>query len=222
MKSALTIFMLSFSIFAHAQQGLKETGRNPLEIVPSGWTETHALGDLNKDGVNDMVIIAIPDDKEHVIVRESDGYQFNLNQPILAIYFGKSNGTFSFNLWKKYDNVLPAPPDEFVSITNTLGITDQGVLTINVETFASMGGWGTGSTTYLFRYQNNDFYLIGKDENYMMRNSGEVTIDSYNYLTYRHQKITFNEFDKNVKRKEKWNRLPKAQLRRLGSFELDE
>ena len=220
MKSALTILMLSFCLFTHAQQALRQTGKDVEGIVPTGWEESHAVGDLNKDGIADMVIAATPDYKEHIIIRESDGYQYNLNQPILGIYWGQPDGTFS--QWKTYDNVLPARPDEYLSITNSLNITDRGVLTIDVETFSSMGGWGAGNVTYLFRYQNGDFYLIGKDENYIARNTGEVNIDSYNYLTSRHQKITYNEFDKNVKRKEKWDKLPKESLQRLGSFELNE
>lgn len=220
MKVILTIITFSFSLFIHAQQGLKPSGKSAEEIVPAGWEEQHVLGDLNKDGIADMVIAATPNDKEHIIVREEDGYQFNLNQPILGIYWGRSDGTYT--CWKTYDNVLPATPNEYISITITLDITDRGVLTINTEAFASIGGWGAGNTTYLFRYQNNDFYLIGKDENYHMRNTGDATTDSYNYLTYRHQKITFNVFDKNVKRKEKWEKLPKAPLKRLGDFELDE
>ena len=220
MKSTLTILMPSFCLFTYAQQGLRQTGKVIDEIVPAGWEQSHAVGDLNKDGIVDLVIAATPDDMEHIIIRESDGYQYNLNQPILGIYWGQTDGTFT--LWKTYDNVLPARPDEYISITITLDITERGVLTIDTETFSSMGSWDTGHTTYLFRFQNSDFYLIGKDENYISRNSGKVTIDSYNYLTYRHQKITYNEFDKNVKRKEKWERLPKAPLKQLGSFELDE
>ena len=219
MKSILTVFMVVFPLLAHAQQGLKQTGKTVEDIVPTGWEHSHAVGDLNKDGITDLVIEATPDDKEHIIIRESDGYQYNLNQPILGIYWGQQDGTYK--LWKTYDNVLPARPDEYISITNSLDITDRGVLTIDVESFASMGSWGTGHTTYLFRYQNSDFYLIGMDENYIMRNSGEVTIDSYNYLTYRHQNITYNEFDQKVKRKEKWDRLPKEPLKKLGTFELE-
>ena len=218
MKSLLTVLMAVFPLLSQAQPTLREVGKTAEEIVPTGWEHSHAVGDLNKDGIADLVIAATPDDKEHIIIRESDGYQYNLNQPILGIYWGQSDGTYK--LWKTYDNVLPARPDEYISITNTLEVTDRGVLTIDVESFASMGSWGTGHTTYLFRYQNGDFYLIGKDENYMMRNSGEVTIDSYNYLTHRHQKITFNEFDQNVKRKEKWDRLPKEPLKQLGNLDL--
>ncbi len=219
MKYLLTILMMVLPHLAQAQQSLGKMGKSVEEIVPTGWEHSHAVGDLNKDGIADLVIAATPDDKEHIIIRESDGYQYNLNQPILGIYWGHSDGTYT--CWKTYDNVLLARPDEYISIDNTLDITDRGVLTIDIESFATMGSWGTGHTTYLFRYQNNDFYLIGKDENSIMRNSGEVTIDSYNYLTYRHQKITFNEFDKNVKKKEKWEKMLKAPLKKLGTFELE-
>lgn len=63
---------------------LLSQGSSAQEIVPSGWQYTHTTGDLNNDGIDDLVLIAIPNDTANMTVRE-DGYVFNFNTPLLAI-----------------------------------------------------------------------------------------------------------------------------------------
>ncbi len=216
MRIIPTLLFVAISISANAQNCLKASGNSARDIVPTGWELQEQTGDLNKDGIADLVVIATPDKKENIMVRE-DGYQINMNRPILAIYKGRTNGHYS--LWKSYEEVLPVR-DEFITYDYLIGITDRGVLTIGITSFASAGSWQNSDATYLYRYQNGDFHLIGKDDTNMARNTGETEINSYNYLTFRHQKITYNEFNKSVKRKETWNKLPKTPLEKLGSMEL--
>ena len=198
-------------------QSLKQSGNSAKDIVPEGWEVIEAEGDLNKDGISDLAIIATPNFEEHLKHRD-DGYVYNFNQPLLGIYWGNRNG--GYTCWKIYDKVIPAQVDEYIFVDLSLSITDRGVLKIDVSTFASAGGWGQGGSTYLFRYQSGDFFLIGKDESSMMRNTGETTLDSYNYLTSKHQRITYNEFDPKVKRRETWKKLKKAPLQRLEEVDL--
>ena len=220
MKKTLSIVLLAIAACLSQQaiaQELKTYGNGIADIVPNGWESIFQQGDLNRDGIADLVVIATPCLEEKMTTLE-DGYVYNFNQPVLAIYWGKKNGGFS--LYKQYGDVIPARPSEFLSITPSIDITPKGVLKISMEYFASAGSWSQPTTTYLFRYQNGDFYLIGKDENELARNTGETVETSENYLTCKRCVTTGNAFN-NKKPVAKWSRMPEAPLRRLG-FLLDE
>ena len=182
-----------------------------------GWEHSEATGDLDKDGKADLVIIATPDFKEHIVTEGERS--INYNQPILAIFRG--TGTGGFTPWKQYDNVIPARPDEYVFIDYEVTVNERGVIRIMLNTWLSAGSYGTNNHTYVFRYQDNDFYLIGEDDVNMMRNTGELETDSYNYLTNRHQHVVDNAMKK-VKPREKWTKIPAKPLRRLGTWSFDE
>ena len=146
-----------------------------------------------------------------------DGFVYNFNQPVLAIYWGQKDG--SFKLFKQYDDVIPAREDEFLSITPSLDINKKGALEISLEFFATAGSWTQPTTTHVFRYQNGDFKLIGKDVFEYERNTGKTVETSDNYLTRRRTVITSRIDSK--KSTTKRSRLRKASLKSLG-FPLDE
>ena len=196
---------------------LKRQGTSVEDVVPSGWQHQESQGDLNKDGIADIVVIATPDYEEN-LKRRDDGYVYNFNQPILAIYFGNAQGLFS--QWRQYDNVIPADDKEYCSHDIALTVTERGTLRIAVGVWCSAGSYGTSTDTYIYRFQKGDFYLIGKDTEEMMRNTGEINIVSENYLTWKRQVTTSNAFDDKAPATEKWSRLPKKALEKLGAREL--
>ena len=207
------VVMLCLCVGVQAQE-LQKQGRGVEDLVPKGWEHTEATGDLNKDGISDLVVVATPDFKENTKTRD-DGYVYNFNQPLLAVYFGTAEG--KMQLWRQYDQVIPARQDEYVSIDASLTVTEKGVLRISLETFSSMGGWGTENSNFSYRYQDGDFYLIGKEYHNMSRNTGDMETTSENYLTWRRQVVTENAFeDSNVPRKETWTKLPKKLMEKLG------
>ena len=181
------------------------------------WSSTEAVGDLDKDGVKDLVIIATPDFKENFIV--DDGDTLDANVSILAIFKGKKDGSFA--PWRQYDEALPPKPGFFQSIDFTLDINDRGVLTVGLDYFSSAGSWASTNCSFVYRFQNGDFYLIGEDNNSYMRNSGEADNYSYNYLTHKKQHVKFNVFNDKVKPRETWSNLPRKPLKRLGSFVME-
>ena len=193
MKRMLIALMAVLPMLASAQQ-LAKKGRNADEIVPQGTDCVKAEGDLNKDGRSDLVIYA---------------------QPVLAIYFANASGVYE--QWKQYDEILPVDEegDDFW-IDLIITITDRGVLRFYVGSFASGGTSYNSNNTYLYRFQNGDFYKIGEEQHSQSRMTGEAETVSINYLTHKRQVVKENVFDDTVKPKETWTTLAKQPLRKLG------
>lgn len=213
MRQIFSIVFVLFSVMMSAQ-GLQKRGASLDDLIPTGWTHDETTGDLNKDGIPDLVIIATPDFKENIIVRE-DGCQRNHNQPVFAIYFGTADHEFA--LWRQYDEIIPKNDSEFMTYEWNLEITTRGTLRIDLSSYSSMGSYQSPSSTYVYRYQDGDFFLIGKDSQCLSRNTGELVEISENYLTHKQQSIKSNAFDDTIKPVEKWKSIPKKPLERLGT-----
>lgn len=184
-------------------QSLRESGTSENDIVPEGWEKTVVQGDLNKDGIADLVLVAYPDS----------------SKAILAIYFGSAEGRLS--CWKKYEEVIPIATEGFENVDADLSITSKGVLRINISHSSDVGSYFTSTDKYSFRYQNEDFYLIGYEEQSLQRNIGTMTTTSDNYLTWKRKVRTENIFeDEGPAPKEKWSTLPRKALEKLGAREL--
>ncbi len=218
MKKTFFIIIVAAVVLLPLQvlaQGLKDSGKSAADVVPNSWESIFKTGDLNKDGIADLVVIATPCDKDKMQTRD-DGYVYNFNQPVLAIYWGEKNG--NFKLFKQYDNVIPARESEFISITPELEITKKGLLEINLEFFATAGSWTQPTTTHLFRYQQGDFFLIGKDVVELERTTGKTVTTSDNYLTRKRIVTTERPKRKTIVKR---TSLPKSKLKPLG-FNLDD
>ena len=201
-------FLLMFLPAMVAAQGLHRSGSSPEELIPSGWSHQVAEGDFNADGHKDAVVLAHPTDTTNV----------------LAIYFGSETGKLT--LWKEYADAV-VNPNETTLVDTELEVTSRGVIRIRVSVFMTAGGYGSTWTSYAWRYQKaegnadeSDFYLIGKDEHWMSRMSGEDVVESYNYITCKCQRIVSNAFDDTVKPRETWRRIRKEPLQRLGTVEM--
>ena len=175
-------------------QNLAKKGRSAEEIVPQGTSYVKAEGDLNKDGLSDLVVYA---------------------QPMLAIYFATPSG--DYEQWKQYDEILPIDEEgDDLMIEISLTISDRGALKIEVGSFASAGTSYVSRNNYTYRFQNGDFYKIGEEQYSMSRMTGEANTVSNNYLTHKRQVVKENVFDETVKPKETWTSIPKKPLSRLG------
>jgi len=216
MKKIVFSLILGACALGMNAQALKQQGTSAEQIVPKGWEHSEAEGDLNKDGIKDLVVLAKSNFKENMQTRD-DGYEYNFNPYILAIYFGQAEG--GFKQWKQYEDMFE-PDSEWTSVDVDIEITERGTLNISPDHFASAGSYGTSQTTYTFRFQNGDFYLIGKECTEMSRSTGEMTTVSENYLTWKRQTIEDNAFEE-VKKKEKWEKMEKEPLKKLGDEGLE-
>lgn len=195
---------------------LAKEGRTIEEVVPNGWDIQSATGDLNKDGIEDFVLIVRPNDPAHIKTRDDD-FQYNFNPLFLAVYFGSPSGVYKrFKVW--HDTVRGGE-DEYTDITNELSITPKGAIDITVSSWSSMGIAGNGGTTYRYRFQSGDFYLIGEESSWLNRMTGEGESTSINYLTGQKEITTGNMMEeKDLKTKKV--KIKKEPLRLLGSFQM--
>ena len=198
-KLILILLMAPLAVWG---QSLKTTGTSAEEMIPEGWTCQSAYGDMNKDGVRDMALIAFPPEKE--------------SYPLLAVYWGEAGGRY--RLWRQYPEAL-LPGNEYAIHDYTIGITDKGVMKISVNIFMTAGGWGNSDYTYLFRFQQGDFFLIGEDSESMARNTGDAEKVSINYLTHKKQVLEYNVMEDSKKKpRERWSRIPKEPLKSLSDW----
>ncbi|MBR5435967.1 MAG: hypothetical protein IK120_03795 [Muribaculaceae bacterium] len=163
-------------------------------------------GDLNNDGIDDVATICeYQNGKEHA--------------PMLAITLSDGKGDAREPLvYNIFDE--EAAENEYIIAQYWLDYTKTKCLKITVSNFATAGTWANPTSTYIYRYQNGDFYLIGESHDCYYRNSGEDTAVSINYLTNKKCETSSNVFDKNVKRKSTWSKIDKKPLRRLGDDKL--
>ena len=208
-----------FSTTANAQKGFAANlfpefwdGESSLNVESACTT---AEGDFNKDGINDLAVIATPKDPTHMRTRD-DGYVYNFNPRVMAVYLGQQGG--KLKRFKEYKNTIPGDDEENENCMHEidLSVNAKGVIRISIGIFCSAGGSEVPSTDYVFRYQNGDIFLIGKDYGSYSRYSGEAEKVSENYLTHKRQTITYNMFEEGQE-KEKWTNLPSKPLEKLGA-----
>ena len=131
LTTAATVGTASAQLDQFANQGATAA-----DLFSGDAQTTTAEGDMNKDGVKDLVI-GIPEG--------------------IAIYWGKNGG---YTLYNTYD--APQGERDNVKLTRSFSITTKGVLRIENTFFVTTDKGNVQiDLIYLLRYQDNDFYLIG-------------------------------------------------------------
>ncbi|EFE85731.1 hypothetical protein [Fusobacterium periodonticum] len=180
------------------------------DFIPKGWKEILATsGDLNKDKLEDVVIIIEKDDEKNIKKNNTIGPNYlNLNPRILLILFKQKDGTYIL-VDKNDKGFIQSENDEQnPTLMDTLSGIDikNNTLKISHDYFLSVETWSALQSVFTFRFQNNRFELIGFDNNLFVRNSGEQEKFSINFLTNKIKTTSGgNIFNKKLNNpKEKW------------------
>ncbi len=229
MKTFLIYFNLFFSILLFAQKEVKiiTTATRPEDFIPKNWKLTiNTKGDLNKDNLDDIAMVIEDADSLNIHKNDNLGTPFiNLNPRYLLILF-KNKTTNSYDLKAINKNFIPSENDAENSCLADPLLEDGGVaikkgmLQIDLNYWTSCGSWSVTHSTYKFRFQENTFQLIGLDESYFGRNTGEETTTSYNYLTHK-KCVTSNAnslLDENAKPKKSFKNIKARKLKNLESL----
>lgn len=182
-------------------------------FVPAGWAlEKEASGDLNRDGVPDLVLVLRDQSPASIIKHSTIGTNpLNTNPRILAVAFGRKPPA-GFTLAMQDHTLIPrhtAPNIDDPLQEGDVSIS-RGTLRVKLGFFASSGSWTMSMTTFTFRHQNGQFELIGYDRFETARNSGVTSDVSINYMT-RKVKIATGSIENDAK-KVRWITLPRRPL----------
>ena len=201
----LLVFLISSSyVFG---ENFPQKAKTVKDFIPKGWKKILTTnGDLNKDKLEDTVIVIEKEDKKNI--KKNDGFgpeELNLNPRILLVLFKQKDGTYILASKNDKGFIKSEGNDNNPALMDTLDdiIIKNNVLKIVFNYFMSAGSWWTSTDIYIFRFQNNVFELIGYESNAYMRNTGEEEGTSINFSTNK-AKITtggniFEEKENNPK-----------------------
>ena len=204
----LSLFLIS-SIYVFAEN-FPQKAKTVNDFIPKGWKEILATnGDLNKDKLEDIVIVIEKEDKKNIKKNDVLGPDYlNLNPRILLVLFKQKDGTYILATKNDKGFIQSENDEENPALMDTLtGINiKNNILRINFDYFLSAGSYSASQAIFIFRFQNNKFELIGLDNNSFMRNSGEQEEFSINFLTNKIKTTSGgNIFNKKLNNpKEKW------------------
>lgn len=201
----LLLFLIS-SIYVFGEN-FPQKAKTVNDFIPKGWKKILTTnGDLNKDKLEDTVIVIEKEDKKNIKKNDVLGPDYlNLNPRILLVLFKQKDGTYILASKNDKGFIQSENDEENPTLMDTLnGINiKNNILRINFSYFLSAGSWWTSTNVYIFRFQNNVFELIGYESNAYMRNTGEEEGTSINFSTNK-AKITtggniFEEKENNPK-----------------------
>ncbi|KEZ93154.1 hypothetical protein [Nonlabens ulvanivorans] len=176
----LSVLCLLMVLVGQAQQ------RVPSDFIPENYKEFETIyGDLNKDGLEDCVLIIKKVDTTQIVVNQYDK-KVDRNRRGIIVLFKNKNG------YQLADQNL----DCFSSENEDGGVYFPPDLWINIKDHKLHVHYGHGRYgywDYTFRFQNANFELIGYDSS---SNRGPVTLreTSINFLTKKKLvKVNINE-----------------------------
>ncbi|MRX46622.1 hypothetical protein [Pedobacter puniceum] len=213
MKSILIIFITFLTTTTFAQV---KANRNVNDFIPQGFVILEEIkGDLNKDGINDVVLLIKATDKEQFVVDEYRG-KLDRNRRGIIILFDKKD---SFELaLKNLDCFSSEHEDGGVYYAPELAISiKNGNLNISYE-HGRYGSW-----MYVFKAINTDFKLIGYESVYRSNYVFDgITFDetSINFLTKKKlikEVIKVSSKGKEIY-KEFWKKIDVKQLAKLSEI----
>ena len=165
-----------------------QTGKPIADFIPAGYKIFQEIkGDLNKDGLEDCVVIIKGTKKENIITDEYRGKLDRNRRGIIVLF--KVNEDYVLAT-KNYDCFSSENEDGGVYFAPELDVSiEKGKL------YVHYGHGRYGYWTYTFRYQKADFELIGYDssDNYGPVVNSETSI---NFLTKK--KVTKTNTNENA------------------------
>ena len=167
--SLILFIFYSFNLFA---LNFPKKANKIEDFIPKGWKSIIIKkGDLNKDKIDDAVLIIEKNDPKN-LKKNEESYQTspeNHNPRIILVLFkdknskyalvAKNDKSFIISPGEAYESGLQnlESPDFDNDLSKSITIKNN---TLRIFTFAELTR-SSGSSIYIFRYQNNRFELIG-------------------------------------------------------------
>lgn len=160
---------------------IKNYGIQITDFIPKDWILIDSVGgDLNKDKYKDYAIVI---ESENGIYDE-DSLHETKPRILLILFWNKQKNRFQLKV--RNDSFIMSFESDFMDDPfGGVGIKN-GVLEISFHLFYSAGSWWVTDHLYKFRYQNNEFELIGYDAYAFHRATSETRSCSANFLTRKY------------------------------------
>lgn len=207
----LLIITLTSPVFGQVDQK-----QNPTDFIPKGFEVFEKIsGDLNKDGIEDLVLLIKGTDKNKIITHKFRG-QLDLNRRgIIALFFKNGNYELASHNY-----------DCFSSEDDYSGVYFAPELSVEIKNGNLLVHYGHGRYgywKYTFRFQSSDFDLIGYDGGYKSDfESDWVTFDeeSINFLSKKKltKEVTKVADDGTETFKETWKKISVNKLLKLSEI----
>lgn len=189
---------------------------NSLEsFIPEGWdVRKKVKGDLNKDGVEDIAMVLQSTDIRLFMGEEP--MRINSNPNKLIILFGqKKKGCYTLSV-KSETFILAHDQENMDDPFDDISIS-KGTLKISFTEFYNMGGSDSGSYSYIWRFQDGEFKLIGANSTVHNRMSGDGVEASVNFSTNKYSLTKFNIAEE-MDEAEVWKKLNLKELKTFSTF----
>ena len=187
----LSLFLIcSFYTFG---ESFPQKAKSVKDFIPKGWEQLYiAKGDLNKDKLEDVVIVI----RNGVPVWGNDNIDVDY---VLLVLFKEKDGTYSL-VAKNDKNFMGEQAPRFV---NSIEIR-KNTLIIEFYYFTGAHLFELGCVC-TFRFQNNKFELIGYYDYEYNIGRGDMYETSVNFSTNKMKITTSNMLDeKKNKPKDEW------------------
>lgn len=222
-----TVLLLILGSYAGISQNvpaINSQGNLLEDFVPENWKLiATASGDLNKDKVRDGALVVQEMDPKKVVINDGIGIDtLDTNPRILIIVFRDSAaGVFRLKDVSRtfiLNHFASNMDDPFDGI-----MISDGILQIGFHFWYSAGSWYQTTLEYKFRFQKNEFYLIGAEFNETHRATMESVQRSFNFSTkkMRETKITYESIQEGAEPIEKtsveWKNL-KIEMKTLKTL----
>ncbi|WP_283643020.1 hypothetical protein [Croceibacter atlanticus] len=205
--------LLILPLFLLTILSCKAQDKEPSDFIPKGYAEFKKYsGDLNKDGLEDCVLIIKKTDSTNVVMNRFDK-KVDRNRRGIIVLFKNANG------YELADKNLEC----FSSENEDGGVYFAPELWIEIKDnklYIHYGHGRYGYWKYTFRFQKSNFELIGYDSS---SNRGPVTNreTSINFLTKK--KLTKENTNENAEGgdeifKENWNDIEIDNLIKLSEI----
>ena len=197
-----------------------ETIRETIEeFVPKTWKIIRtANGDLNNDKVDDVALVIQEMDSKNLDIKSGYGIDTLDSNPRILIVLLKNASTGKFKLKgisKTFilSHLSRTMEDPFSGIQ-----ISKGILGIEFHFWYSAGSWFVTTVEYKFKFQKNDFVLIGAEFDQMDRGTMETTKRSFNFLSKKMSETKFNEAIEDQKPTTEWKNLNLKKLKTLKTL----
>lgn len=185
-------------------------------FVPEGWKIIEkANGDLNKDGISDAAFVIQETNPDNITVEYE--IEMNKNPRELLILFGTAESD-CYTLNTRSETFIVTHEDEIMDDPFQGIEIVKGTLKIEFNLFYNMGSWTTSGYTYVWRFQDDSFKLIGANSTEFHRGDGGGTDFSANFSTNKYSITRYNMFDESVKEEVEWKKLDLKELKTFETF----